>query len=416
MTSGGTWTYTLDDTNAAVQALNTGGMLTDTFTVQTADGTAQQVSVTIHGANDAATISGTTSGSVIEAGAGNGGGTPTATGTLHDTDVDNTPNSFQAVASGASDHGYGTFSILQNGKWTYTLDNANADVNALNTGDTLNDTFTVHTQDGTAQQVSITINGTTDDQGGPTGISFALNGNASPSLNNLGTFTATGDPDGANDSFTWSAAGSSAGISIKPDGTLDASGAAAGDNVLNVQVTDQAGNAFLQAYHVWVGTGANDTFSFALSGSVIADGLNGTDTITGGSGIDHLLGGNGADKLTGGGGADQLAGQGGADTFAYLAVSDSTPAAHDTILDFTAGGGNHDVISFLNALGLTAFDGQIAGSTLAGGHVGWKEAGGETVVYANTSGASETLGATNMEIHLSGTGLGLGTNDFLLHA
>ena len=42
--------------------------LTDTFTVTTVDGTAQLVTVTITGSNDAAVISGTASGSVTEAG------------------------------------------------------------------------------------------------------------------------------------------------------------------------------------------------------------------------------------------------------------------------------------------------------------------------------------------------------------
>ena len=42
----------------AVQALNGGATLTDTFTVTTVDGTAQVVTITIHGANDAAVITG----------------------------------------------------------------------------------------------------------------------------------------------------------------------------------------------------------------------------------------------------------------------------------------------------------------------------------------------------------------------
>src|SRR5258706_5839512 len=104
MTSGGVWTYTLNNNNTAVQALNVGGTLTDTFSVTTIDGTAKTVTVTINGANDAAVISGTKTGTVIEAGASNGGGTPTATGTLTDTDVDNTPNTF-TVASGSASHG-----------------------------------------------------------------------------------------------------------------------------------------------------------------------------------------------------------------------------------------------------------------------------------------------------------------------
>src|SRR6185369_1980576 len=57
MTSAGVWNYHLDNGNSAVQALNAGGTLTDTFTVTTIDGTAQVVTVTINGANDAAVLS-----------------------------------------------------------------------------------------------------------------------------------------------------------------------------------------------------------------------------------------------------------------------------------------------------------------------------------------------------------------------
>src|ERR1039458_8330391 len=52
MTTGGVWTYTLNNSNAAVEALNVSGTLTDTFTVTTVDGTAQIVTVTINGTND----------------------------------------------------------------------------------------------------------------------------------------------------------------------------------------------------------------------------------------------------------------------------------------------------------------------------------------------------------------------------
>ena len=46
--------------SSAVQALNVGGTLTDTFTVTTIDGTPQMVTITINGTNDAAVISGAT--------------------------------------------------------------------------------------------------------------------------------------------------------------------------------------------------------------------------------------------------------------------------------------------------------------------------------------------------------------------
>ncbi len=52
MTADGTWTYTLDNGNCTVQALNDCDTLTDTFKVTTVDGTAQAVTITIHGTND----------------------------------------------------------------------------------------------------------------------------------------------------------------------------------------------------------------------------------------------------------------------------------------------------------------------------------------------------------------------------
>ena len=165
LTAAGVWTYTLDDSNAAVQALNAGQTLTDTFTAFTVDGTAQLVTITINGANDAAVISGTASGSVTEAGGVANGtpGTPTATGDLNSTDVDNPGDAWTAVATPiAGDNGFGTYTLTAAGVWTYTLDNSNAAVQALNVGDTLTDRFTATTVDGTAQVVTITIDGAND--------------------------------------------------------------------------------------------------------------------------------------------------------------------------------------------------------------------------------------------------------------
>ena len=165
LTAAGVWAYTLDDSNAAVQALNVGGTLTDTFTAVTVDGTAQLVTITIQGANDAAVITGTATGVVTEAGgvANATPGTPTATGDLNSTDVDNPTDAWTAVATALpGDNGFGTYTLTAAGVWSYTLDNNNATVQALNAGDTLTDRFTVITIDGTAQVVTITINGAND--------------------------------------------------------------------------------------------------------------------------------------------------------------------------------------------------------------------------------------------------------------
>ena len=121
----GVWTYTLDDTNTAVQALNVGQSLTDTFTATTVDGTEQLVIITINGRNDAAVISGAANGSVTEAD-GVANGTPTATGDLNSTDVDNNPNdAWTAVGTTPGASGYGSYTLTAAGVWTYTLDNSN---------------------------------------------------------------------------------------------------------------------------------------------------------------------------------------------------------------------------------------------------------------------------------------------------
>ncbi len=205
VTTGGVWTYTLNNNNTTVQDLNVGGSTTDTFSVSTADGTTQVVTVTINGVNDAAVIGGTTDGTVTEAGGVNNTtlGTPTATGTLTCTDVDNTPNSFQAVSVVSTTSGYGTYAVTTGGLWTYTLDNNNTTVQDLNVGGSTTDTFSVSTADGTTQVVTVTINGVNDAAviGGTTDGTVTEAGGANP-----GTPTATGtltctDVDNTPNSF-----------------------------------------------------------------------------------------------------------------------------------------------------------------------------------------------------------------------
>src|SRR6185295_6633113 len=152
----GAWSYTLDDNNGDVQGLNSGGTLHELVTVKTADNTAKVIDITINGANDSATITGAATGSVEEKGGVNNGvaGVATRTGDLNATDVDSA-TTFTVQNSVAKT--YGTFSIASNGNWTYTLDDNNAAVQALNTGGTLHDLVTVTTADGTAQVIDITI-------------------------------------------------------------------------------------------------------------------------------------------------------------------------------------------------------------------------------------------------------------------
>lgn len=163
-----TWTYLADA--ADLQFLAEGQHLIQTYTVTIDDGrggiATQVVTIDIEGINDPAIISGDTTGGVVEAGgvANSIPGTPVTTGDLDSTDVDNPDDTFTVVgAPTASANGYGTFTVTIVGIWSYTLDNTDAAVEALNVGDTLTDTFTVTTVDGTPQVVTITIDGANDD-------------------------------------------------------------------------------------------------------------------------------------------------------------------------------------------------------------------------------------------------------------
>ncbi|AZO08486.1 adhesin [Mesorhizobium sp. M3A.F.Ca.ET.080.04.2.1] len=192
----GTWSYTLDDNNATVQALNSSGANTTLYelvTVTTVDGTQQVIDITINGANDAAviTVNGVQDTSVTEK-SGVANGTPgdaTASGDLNASDVDNAATFNTQVAVAKS---YGTFSIDANGTWSYTLDDNNATVQALNStgaNTTLHELVTVTTVDGTQQVIDITINGANDAAVLSSASVNLTEGNAAADISTSGTLT-----------------------------------------------------------------------------------------------------------------------------------------------------------------------------------------------------------------------------------
>ncbi len=157
LTTAGVWTYTLDNSKAAVQALTAGQTVTDKFSVVSSDGTANTtVTITITGVNDVPVLGGTATGGVTEDAVPN-----TATGTLTIADADAGQSSFTAQAGTAGT--YGSFDLTTAGDWTYTLDNSKAAAQALTAGQTVTDKFSVVSSDGTASTtVTITVTGVND--------------------------------------------------------------------------------------------------------------------------------------------------------------------------------------------------------------------------------------------------------------
>ncbi|MCG9578511.1 VCBS domain-containing protein [Vibrio tubiashii] len=150
----GHWTYSLDP---RVQSLHQGETTPDVFTVHSADGTAHVIKVTITGTQDAPIITGQSTGAVYEA------SQTSVSGTLHADDKDYGQSGFWAQSHIASTHNLGDLSIDQNGYWTFHLDSTNPAVNSLGEHDTLQETVTVNTIDGTSKVIQITIHGTNDD-------------------------------------------------------------------------------------------------------------------------------------------------------------------------------------------------------------------------------------------------------------
>lgn len=153
----GEWTYQLRNGGFAVQALREGQTVVDTLTVTSLDGTASHtITVNITGQGDAAEVSGTLSGKVLE------DGRVTTSGTITVVDPDQGEAKFQTPAGGR----YGTLALTEAGDgttvWTYTLRNADPDVQALGEGDMLTDTVVLTTVGKEDVTIEVTIVGTND--------------------------------------------------------------------------------------------------------------------------------------------------------------------------------------------------------------------------------------------------------------
>ncbi|WP_234879146.1 VCBS domain-containing protein, partial [Sinorhizobium americanum] len=162
----GAWSYILDNDRAATQALKEGEPVCDTLTVTSLDGTASHaIVVNITGGNDVAAIvvdpTVADDRSVSEAGVA-GNGAPDASGKLGISDVDAGEAAFQTPAS--LDGAYGSFAFdPATGTWTYTLDNGRAATQALTAGQSVSDTLTVTSLDGTASHaIVVNITGSND--------------------------------------------------------------------------------------------------------------------------------------------------------------------------------------------------------------------------------------------------------------
>ena len=186
----GNWTYALNNADADTNALAQGASASDVFsyTIQDNNGATSTATLTIPitGTNDApvAVADTSTGAAVVEAGvdAENApvAGNPSASGNVlsNDSDPDAgdtiTVISAQVGESAPIEVGkstpitgiYGTLTIAANGNWTYALNNADADTNALAQGASASDVFSYTIQDNngatSTATLTIPITGTND--------------------------------------------------------------------------------------------------------------------------------------------------------------------------------------------------------------------------------------------------------------
>ena len=428
MQPNGTYVY---NPNGQYDYLPVGQSATDTFTYTISDGTGgtdtATVTITITGTNDTPVIGGDASGAVTEDDAA----TLIETGTLTIADPDTGESSFNAeTVNGA----YGDLVIAANGSWTYSADNSQAVIQELGAGETLIETVTVTSADGTTQDITITINGVND---APTEITQLYSESYREALINCGIWNSFDvlagsvvvdldnvvDPD-VNDTHTFSFVDGTGAPVVDPDLeivnnelVIRADSSLVSGTITNrtviVRADDGEGGFVDQTYSFdlrlndgpYTGSNTHD-IGLGTVGADTMQGGDGSDRLFGDDGNDFLFGDAGSDILDGGVGADTLDGGSGRDAASYMGAT-----AGITVDMMNAGANTGDAAgdSFVSIEGVwgSSFDDNLYGdnndNTVIGSH-------GDDVIDGR--GGDDLLqGGTGSDTFVFGSGSG---NDVII--
>lgn len=156
---------------SALQSLRAGEVGVDSFiyVIRMANGalSTARAEVQITGVNDVAGFGGVATGNVEE------DGTTLAGGVLTVSDVDRDEGFF--ASTGNLQGQYGVFSFdLDTGAWSYQLNNSADNVQALKTGETVQDQLEVFSVDGSSTFITVDIAGK-DESAGPAGVDWKVN-------------------------------------------------------------------------------------------------------------------------------------------------------------------------------------------------------------------------------------------------
>ncbi len=269
----GTFTYTLDNANPQVNALNAGGTLTDAFTYVVSDshgGSATaSVTITIHGHNDAPVAAADANTAVEDGGPVNGNVL------TNDTDVDNPTLTVASVNAAPANVGvpvaglYGQVTINANGAYTYTLNNALPAVQSLGLGQTLSDVFNYTASDGSlasnTAMLTITINGANDAPVATADGPFAITNGATLNISAPGLLANDSDID-TGDTLTAildTPPALAASFTVNPNGsfTYTHNNSGAGNDSFSYHARDShnaVSNTIVVSITIQTGPAAND--------------------------------------------------------------------------------------------------------------------------------------------------------------
>ncbi|MBU5615336.1 retention module-containing protein, partial [Geomonas azotofigens] len=268
----GSYTYTLNNDAANVQALKDGQVVHDTFTYSVSDGHGGTASATltidINGTNDGPQLTNDTF-AANDVNAVKEDVTLTASGNVLTNDIDPDGDTLTVTTTDAMAGTYGSVTIAADGSYTYTLNNDAANVQALKDGQVAHDIFTYSVSDGhggtASATLTIDINGTND---GPKLTNDTFAANDVNAVKEDVTLTASGnvltndiDPDGDTLTVTTTdaMAGTYGSVTIAADGSYTYT---LNNDAANVQALKDG-----QVVH--------DTFTYSVS-----DGHGGTASAT----------------------------------------------------------------------------------------------------------------------------------------
>ena len=171
---------------------------------------ARTFTITVMAVNQAATIGGDITGALSEDGA-----ETSVFGTLTIEDDDAGEAVFQAVDDDALVTDYGTFTFdADTGDWTFALNNAAAQ--SLKAGQTVEQTLTVKSHDGSATQtITVTVTGAND---APTAAAAGNSASGDEDKTLTGALPEAADVDG--DTLTYELVAPVAGLTLNADGTF----------------------------------------------------------------------------------------------------------------------------------------------------------------------------------------------------